>query len=57
MHSIFYIEKIRKVGWFGIPYVVLKLRTAHMDEQSWRRMRNRPFSMAALMGCAELPGD
>ena len=57
MYRIIYVEKIRKRGWFGIPYVALKLRTAHLDERGWQRMRRRPFSMAALMGCAELPGD
>ena len=49
MHRIVYTEKIRKRGWLGIPYTVLKVRTAHLDDRDWPRMKGRPFSMGALM--------
>ncbi len=49
MHKIRYISRINKRGWFGIPYTVWKVRTAHVDERNWRRLRNRPFSMSELM--------
>ena len=51
MHSIYYVTPIRKRGIFGIPYTALVVRAAHVDEANWRRLRRRPFSMAALMGC------
>ena len=49
VHAIFYIEQIHMRGWFGIPYSVLKLRVAHVDERNWRRLRRRRFSMRARM--------
>ena len=49
MHKIRYISRINKRGWFGIPYTVLKVRTAHVDERNWQRLKNRPFSMGELM--------
>ena len=54
MYRIIYAEKIRKRGWFGIPYTTLKLRCAHMDPENWRRLRGRPFSLVNMMlsGCA-----
>ena len=54
MVRIIYAEKIRKRGWFGIPYTTLKLRCAHVDPENWRRLRGRPFSLASMMlsGCA-----
>lgn len=53
MYRIIYAEKIRKRGWFGIPYTTLKLRCAHMDSENWRRLRGRPFSLLNMMlsGC------
>lgn len=51
MHSIYYVTRVRKRGPFGISYTSLVLRTAHVDEANWRRLRRKPFSMAALMGC------
>lgn len=50
MHRIIYTQRIRKVGPFGIPYSILKIRTAHVDDWNWQRLRGRPFSMAELMG-------
>lgn len=49
MRKIRYISRINKRGWFGIPYTVLKIRTAHVDERNWQRMKDRPFSMGELM--------
>ena len=49
VHTIYYVEKIRKRGWLGIPYAALKLRTAHVDERNWRRLRGRRFSLGAMM--------
>lgn len=49
MRTIRYIQKIRKRGPFGIPYTGFKLRTAHVDEARWHRMKRRPFSMGELM--------
>ena len=49
MHRIRYTEKIRKRGWFGIPYTVLKVRTAHVDDRNWQRLRRRPFSIGEMM--------
>ena len=50
VRRIHYIEKINKLGWFGIPYTVLKIRSANVDARHWQRLRGRPFSLAALMG-------
>ena len=49
MHSIRYLQKIRKRGPFGIPYTALVLRVAHVDERHWQRMKGRPFSVGELM--------
>ena len=57
MHRIVYTEKIRKRGWLGIPYTVLKVRTAHVDDRDWPRMKGRPFSMGALMRLRPAAGD
>ena len=51
MRTIRYIQKIKKRGPFGIPYTALVIRTAHVDERNWRRLKNRPFSMEALWSC------
>ena len=51
VHRILYVKRIRKRGLFGIPYTGLVVRAAHVDEANWRRLRHRPFSMEALMGC------
>ncbi|MBQ8110664.1 MAG: hypothetical protein IJ124_10945 [Clostridia bacterium] len=55
MYKIYYTEKINKVGWFGIPYTVLKLRSANVDAKNYRRLHGRPFSLAELLrgACAE----
>ena len=50
MRKIRYTQKIRKRGPFGIPYTALVIRTAHVDEANWWRLRKRPFSISALMG-------
>lgn len=52
MYRIYYTEKINKVGWFGIPYTVLKIRSANVDAWHWQRLRGRPFSLEALLGGA-----
>lgn len=49
MKRIFYIQPINRRGPFGIPYRGFKLRVAHADPESWRRLRKRPFSLDALM--------
>lgn len=49
MHRIIYFSWIRKRGWLGIPYAVLKLRTAHVDEGRFRQMRRGGFSIREMM--------
>lgn len=49
MHRIIYFSWIKKRGILGIPYAVLKPRTAHMDEARWRRLRHRKFSVREMM--------
>ena len=49
MKTILYIQRINRRGPFGLPYRGFKLRVAHADRESWRRMRKRPFSLDALM--------
>lgn len=49
MHSIRYLQKIKKRGPFGIPYTALVVRVAHVDERHWQRLRHRPFSMNDLL--------
>ena len=49
MHSIRYVQKIKKRGPFGLPYTALVVRTAHVDEKHWQRRRHRPFSMNELL--------
>ena len=49
MHRILYFQRINRRGWFGIPFTTLKVRTAHVDERNWQRLKHRPFSMAELM--------
>ncbi|MBQ8962741.1 MAG: hypothetical protein IJ089_02940 [Clostridia bacterium] len=49
MRTIRYIQKIKKRGICGIPYTALVIRTAHVDERNWQRMKRRPFSMEALL--------
>ena len=49
MHSIRYLQKIKKRGPFGIPYTALVIRVAHVDERNWQRLRNRPFSLRELL--------
>ena len=49
MHSIRYLQKIRKRGPFGIPYTALVLRVAHVDERNWQRLRHRRFSLNDLL--------
>ena len=49
MHTIRYVQKIKKRGPFGIPYTALVVRAAHVDEENWRRLRRRRFSMDALL--------
>lgn len=49
MHRIIYASRIKKRGWLGIPYTVVKFRTAHVDDQSWRRLRHRRFSLMEMM--------
>ena len=50
MKTILYIQRINRRGPFGLPYRGFKLRVAHADRESWRRLRKRPFSLDALMG-------
>lgn len=52
MHRIIYCTRIKKRGPLGIGYTVLKLRTAHVDDANWQRLRHRRFSFLELM----LPG-
>lgn len=49
MKKIRYCQKIRMRGVFGIPYTIIKVRTAHVDERNWRRLRRRPFSILEMM--------
>lgn len=49
MRKIHYFQKIRKRGPFGIPYAVIKVRTAHVDERHWQRLRHRPFSLCEML--------
>ena len=49
MRTIRYIQKINKRGPFGIPYTALVVRTAHVDERNWQRLKRRPFSMEELL--------
>ena len=49
MHSIRYIQKIKKRGPFGLPYTALVVRTAHVAETHWQRLRHRPFSLNDLL--------
>ena len=49
VRRIYYTERINKVGWFGIPYTVLKIRTATVDARHWQRLRGKPFSLEALL--------
>ena len=53
MRRVFYTERINKVGWLGIPYTVLKLRSANVDLRRWQQLRGRPFSLYELLrgGC------
>ena len=56
MRRIYYTERINKVGRFGIPYTVLKIRSANVDVRHWQRLRGRPFSLSELMGCGKAEG-
>jgi len=56
VRRIYYTERINKVGWFGIPYTVLKIRSANVDVRHWQRLRGRPFSLSELMGCGKAEG-
>lgn len=51
MRKIHYLQKIKKRGPFGIPYTTVIVRTAHVDERNWRRLRRRgrPFSLCEMM--------
>ena len=49
MRSIRYFQKIRKRGPFGIPYTWVMVREAHVDEDNWRRLKRRPFSLGEMM--------
>ena len=49
MHSIHYVQKIKKRGPFGIPYTALMVRVAHVDEKHWLRLKNRRFSLNDLL--------
>ena len=49
MHSIRYLQKIKKRGPFGIPYTALVIRVAHVDERNWQRLKHRPFSLNELL--------
>ena len=49
MHSIHYLQKIKKRGPFGVPYTALVLRVAHVDERHWLRLRNCRFSLNDLL--------
>ena len=49
VYRIRYIEKIKKRGPFGIPYTAIVVRTAHVDECNWQRLRRRPFSLSELL--------
>lgn len=49
MHSIRYVQKIKKRGPFGLPYTALVVRVAHVDDNHWLRLRHRPFSMDELL--------
>ena len=49
VHTIIYFSRIRKRGWLGIPYTALKLRTAHVDDRGWARLRHRRFSVLEMM--------
>ena len=51
MHRILYVTRVKKRGPFGIPYTGLVVRSAHVDDANWQRLRHQPFSMEALMGC------
>lgn len=48
MHTIRYWVKINKHSRFGFCYPVWKLRTAHVDNTAWQRLKGRPFSLEAL---------
>ena len=52
MHRIIYISRINKRGWLGIPYTVVKFRTAHVDDYNWLRLRHRRFSVLEMMRIA-----
>lgn len=49
VHRIIYFTWIRKRGPWGIPYAVLKPRTAHVDDVGWQWLRHRRFSVRELM--------
>ena len=49
MRKIYYIEKIHKLGWFGSPYIALTLRTAHVDQRHYDRLKGRRFTVRALL--------
>ena len=50
MKTIFYLQRIHRRGPFGLSYRGFKLRVAHADKESYRRLRKKPFSLDALMG-------
>ena len=49
MHSLRYVQKIKKRGPFGLPETALVVRTRHVDEKHRQRLRHRPFSMNELL--------
>lgn len=49
MHSIRYLQKIKKRGPFGLPYTALVVRVAHVDDRHWQRLRHRPFSLNDML--------
>lgn len=49
MHRIIYTSRIRVRGPLGIPFTVVKFRTAHVDDANWRRLRRERFSLTNMM--------
>ena len=49
MHSIRFLQKIKKRGPFGLSYTALVLRVAHVDERHWQRLRRQPFSLDKML--------
>ena len=49
MYEIKYLVWIWKRSFLGFYYKAPVVRTAHVDERNWQRLRDRPFSLRELL--------